>query len=133
MKKTYFILLALLLGYATYQAAVLSLDQFQNPGACPSIGPVPACYIVLAGFLAGLIGHLGRLRKTFLIGLGVPTALAAFASVGEIFGFVECPKTEGGTPMCFISLALCSTAWVLWVLMKRSGPTLKKAEATSPS
>jgi len=119
-KNIYFVLLALLLAFATYKAGALSLDQWKNPGACPSIGPVPACYLVLAGFSLALIGHLGKISKVFLGGLGFPTALALFASIGEIFGFVECPKTEGGVPMCYISLALCSVCWVLWALMKKS-------------
>ena len=122
MKNISFVLLALLLGFATYKAAELSLDQWQNPGACPSIGPVPACYIVLAGFLTGLIGHLGRFRKAFFIGLGLPTVLAAFASVGEFFGFIACPRTDAGTPMCYISLTLCCVAWLLWFLMKAPRP-----------
>lgn len=107
-------LLGLLLAFASYKAGALSLEQWNNPGACPSIGPVPACYLVLAGFLLALIGHLGHFRKLFFAGLGFPTALALFASIGEIGGFVECPKTESGTPMCFISLALCILCWILW-------------------
>lgn len=114
-----FILLALLLAFATYKAGVLSLEQWNHPGACPSIGPVPACYLVLAGFLLGLVGHLANLRAVFFAGLGFPTVLALFASVGEVFGFVECPKTEGGIPMCYISLALCCVCWIFWLRMKR--------------
>ena len=120
MKNIYFVLVALLLAFATYQAADLSLDQWNNPGACPSIGPVPACYVVLVGFLTGLIGHLGGIRKTFLVGLGVPTALAAFASVGEFFGFIACPRTERGIPMCYLSLTLCIVTWVLWFFMRKA-------------
>lgn len=125
MKKNYYFLLTLLLGLATYKAATLSLDQWQNPGACPSIGPVPACYIVLAGFTTALIGHLGKIRRAFLLGLGVPTTLAAFASVGETLGFIVCPRTEGGIPMCYISLALCCTIWILWFLMNNIHTTQK--------
>lgn len=117
-KNIYFILVALLLAFATYQAADLSLKQWNNPGACPSIGPVPACYVVLVGFLTGLIGHLAGIRMVFFVGLGVPTALAAFASVGELFGFIVCPRTDGGIPMCYLSLSLCIVTWILWSRIK---------------
>ena len=117
-----FITLALLLAFASYQAAALSLKQWHNPGACPSLGPIPACYLVLAGFALGLLGHLGNLRNLFLGGLGFPSALALFASIGEVFDFVECPKTASGIPMCYLSLSLCIICWLLWAwhLKKRS-------------
>ena len=110
-----FIALALLLAFASYQAGALSLKQWLNPGACPSLGPIPACYLVLTGFGLALIGHLWNLRKLFLGGLGFPSALALFASIGEVFGFVECPKSASGIPMCYLSLALCALCWVLWI------------------
>jgi len=115
-----FILLCLLLAFASYKAGALSLDQWNNPGACPSIGSVPACYLVLAGFVLALVGHLGHFRKLFLGGLGFPTALALFASIGEMGGFIECPKTDSGIPMCYISLALCSLCWILWKIGQRN-------------
>ena len=70
---------------------------------------------MLAGFSSALIGHLTRTRLLFILGLGLPTLLAVIGTVGQLSGFVECPKTPGGTPMCFISLAICSLAWGLWV------------------
>ena len=103
--------LNLLLILATVQSGLLSLDQWQNPGACPSIGPVPACYLVFASFLLALIGNLGRFTSIFNIGLGFPTLLATYASIGEFIGFVECPRTASGIPMCYISLLLCATCW----------------------
>lgn len=106
------IILNLLLILATVQSGILSLDQFQHPGACPSIGPVPACYLVFGSFLLALIGSLGRYNTAFYIGLGFPTLLAAYASVGEIFGFVECPQTASGIPMCYLSLSLCVACWI---------------------
>ncbi len=115
-----FIALALLLAFASYQASALSFKQWHHPGACPSLGPIPACYLVLAGFALALIGHLTRLRKLFLPSLGFPSGLALFASIGEIGGFIECPKSASGIPMCYLSLALCSLCWLLWIAHQKS-------------
>ncbi len=109
-----------LLGLATFQSGMLSVDQLQNPGACPSIGPVPACYLVFGSFLAALIGSLMRYHRAFYIGLGFPTLLALYASIGELVGFVECPKTDSGIPMCYISLSLCVACWILWLAQRKS-------------
>lgn len=46
--------------------------------------------------------------KSRLYFLGIVTALsiAVLGSVGNLAGYVECPKTEGGTPMCYLSFLL---------------------------
>ena len=119
-----FIVLALVLGFATYSALVLSLAEMKTPGTCPALGPVPACYVVLLGYGLGLIGHLlSRLRLgtgLFVFGLAIPTILAVIGTVGQLGGFIECPKTDGNTPMCYLSLGMCSICWVLWILIRKS-------------
>ena len=121
-----FLLLAALLGWAAFASLQLSIKEFQTKGSCPSIGPVPACYLVLLGFASALVGHLAGKsawgRKLFFAGLGFPTLLAIFASIGELAGFLECPRTEGGTPMCYLSLGLCLTGWILWFAGGKSRP-----------
>ena len=122
-----FFILAVLLAAAVFAALQLSLKEWKTAGSCPSIGPVPACYLVLVGFACALAGHLtGRRcwgRVFFLIGLGFPTLLAIFASIGEARGFLECPKTASGIPMCYLSLGLCVVSWIVWALGGRPGKT----------
>lgn len=119
--------LHLLLTLATVQSGLLSIDQWQNPGACPSIGPVPACYLVFGSFLLALIGSLSRYNPAFHLGLGFPTLLAIYASIGEFIGFVECPRTASGIPMCYISLLLCLACWVFRIFSERKPKSLFKA------
>ncbi|MDB4673268.1 hypothetical protein OAF27_00505 [Verrucomicrobiales bacterium] len=120
IRPAIFILLAILLGFAVYASLSLSIKEWKIPGSCPSIGPVPACYLVLAGFGSALVGHLTRTRLLFILGLGLPTLLAVIGTVGQLSGFVECPKTPGGTPMCFLSLAICSVCWGLWITLEKT-------------
>ena len=112
------------LGIAVFASLQLSLKEWNTPGSCPSIGPVPICYLVLFSFVLALAGHLTTFscwgRKIFLVGLGFPSILALYASIGEFFGFVQCPTTDGGTPTCYISLALCLTCWVLWLAARKN-------------
>jgi len=117
------ILLPLILVLATYKALELSIEEWTAPGACPSIGFVPACYLVLGGFATALVGYLISLKYRssvlFWIGLSIPTLLAVIGTIGQIFGFIECPKTQGGIPMCYISLSLCSFCWLLWFMIQK--------------
>jgi len=112
------------LGFAIYKAFELSREEWSGSGFCPAIGFVPACYLVLAGFTMALIGHILNWRyqelKLFVVGLGIPTVLAMMGTVGQILGFIECPKTSDGIPMCFISLSLCSFCWLLWFVARKT-------------
>lgn len=118
MKKNeiYFILLGLLLAFATYKAGALSFARLSDPEACPSLGFIPACYLVLGGYALALLGHLKSYPKLFMSGLAIPTALALFASIAELAGFDVCPKSESGIPLCYFSLAFCAVGWLLWKL-----------------
>lgn len=119
--KILFTILTLILAFATYKSVELSISEIKAPGTCPAIGPVPACYIVLVGYSMAFIGSLLLIfRKRFslvlfLIGLSIPTLLAVVGTIGQLTGLMECPKTEDNTPMCFLSLAMCSACWILWV------------------
>ena len=127
-----FFFLTLLLAVAVIAALQLSMKEWRVPGSCPPLGPVPACYLVFLGFACALTGHLaGRYRWgriLFWLGLGFPTLLALFASVGEARGFLECPKTSGGIPMCYLSLGICVISWIVWTLGGRPRSGANSAE-----
>ncbi len=105
-------LLGLLLSvYATSQALALSRLHLSGPPVCPVLLGIPACLIVLLCYVLisiswgiALAGKQNRLALiVFLSGFTPAFLLAVYGSLGEIFGFAECPKTPNGFPKCFIS------------------------------
>ena len=112
----YFILIGLLL-LGIYGSFNLSMRDFKKKNICPKILGIPACYIVVACFVLALLAH--TLPAVFVSPWGyyafiaVPFLLALAGSLTELSGKVICPKTPGGTPMCYISLAMCSTFLIL--------------------
>ncbi len=120
MKNAFSALLLLILGFAIYGTTGLVFHEWNAGDICPKIVGIPACYIVLICFVMALIGHLLSGKKgiwIFFLFVGIVTVIASTGTIGELTGTAKCPRTAGGTPMCFISLAIClsllgaKTAW----------------------
>jgi hypothetical protein len=83
--------------------------QIVHANGCPSLGPIPACYLVMLGYLLILISTLISEKWRFtLFSLGwLPLfGLAATGTVLEIMGREVCPKAQFGLPACYFSLAI---------------------------
>lgn len=110
MKFAMYILIILIVGFAIFGTSGLVIEEWNNGGICPKIIGIPACYIVLLCFIGGLLAHLVNINwanKLFFASIGIVTLIAISGTVGELTGLTKCPKTAGGTPMCFISLGIC--------------------------
>ena len=110
MKNIFYVLIISILLFAIYGSADLSMNDWEVGDVCPKILGIPACYIVLACFSAALIGHLiprSSGNWIFFLFVGIVTLIASTGTIGELTGTAKCPRTAGGTPMCFISLAIC--------------------------
>jgi len=110
MKNILYWLIIVLIGFAIYGTFGLVMNEWNIGNICPKIAGIPACYIVLICFTAGLIGHLspsaiGKWIYFFFIGL--VALIATTGTIGELTGMTKCPRTDSGIPMCFISLAIC--------------------------
>jgi uncharacterized membrane protein len=46
-------------------------------------------------------------------------AIATYATIGQLFGKVQCPKMESGFPMCYISFGIFFSLVVLKFLQGR--------------
>ncbi len=103
--------------------APIALQQWSGDTACPSLGFVPACYIALLGY--GLTATSAFLKDkirlvVFLLGFIPIAALAVMGSSFELLGQMACPRSDGGTPMCFYSLALAFSLAALYLIDQRS-------------
>lgn len=112
-----------------YGTLPLVHHEFNNNNICPKIIGIPACYIILSCLLMAIVSHINLLKdKSTLFYLGVVTALsiAAFGSILDFLGYLECPKTNGGTPMCYLSFLLFLSLMILKIIemiISRKGTT----------
>ena len=107
--KIYFWAIIILLITALYGSASLSLGEYHSRHTCPQLLGIPACYMVFGLFLVGLFSHLVDFGIWSFYGpIGLLATIALVGTGGELTGMVSCPRTSGGVPMCYISLAICA-------------------------
>lgn len=110
-----------LIALALFGATSLSIIHVQSGETCPLIATVPACLIVLLGYVLILMSVGARkLRLLFWFGAG-PVLVLALLGVGleTLRGGGVCPAGPLGIPQCFISLGIIL---VIIVLRWRSSP-----------
>ena len=105
----YYIIIATLL-FAIYGSFHLSKRDYRKKDICPKVLGIPACYIVFVFFVGGLVVHLllSSEATAYYALIGIPFLLALSGTVTELSGKVICPRTKGGTPMCYLSLGFCT-------------------------
>lgn len=71
-----------------------------------------------------IVHDFGGKRSLSLFSLAITPviAFAMYGTIGEVFGFAECPRTDSGIPMCFLSLGISGTLAILKIMESRSTP-----------
>jgi len=89
---------------------------------CPKIIGIPACFIILICLIFITFG-LFRIakfgHKLFWIGTLIAVSIAAFGTVSNAIGYVECPKTSGGFPMCYLSFMIFAGIGILRLVERK--------------
>ncbi|MFI8605311.1 hypothetical protein ACIGCP_12665 [Cellulophaga baltica] len=117
MKINSYSLILFLLIIGTIGVGGLVLEEVQTGNGCPKIGMVPACIIVLFCFLVPLVAHLKKKWNVlYFLFTGLAFVIAIIASVMQYLGHNECPKTDGGIPMCYLSFAIFSLLITLKII-----------------
>ena len=91
-------------------------EEFTSEDICPKIVGIPACNIILTCLILIVISQSNLLKdknRLFFIGAGVAATIALVGTIGQLMGWLECPKTEGGIPMCFLSWGLFASLLLL--------------------
>ena len=91
-------------------------EEFTTGDICPKIVGIPACYIILTCLILIVVSQSNLLKdknRLFFIGAGVAATIALVGTIGQLMGWLECPKTEGGIPMCFLSWGLFASLLLL--------------------
>ena len=109
----YYAILGILI-IGVYGAGGLVVEEFKTGEGCPKIMGIPMCLVILFCFLVPLIVHLLKKKNVlYFLFTGLAGSIALMASVMQLLGYAECPKTASGTPMCYYSLLLFSSLIVL--------------------
>ncbi|MEL0630473.1 hypothetical protein [Psychromonas aquatilis] len=87
---------------------------------CPSVINIPACYLVSIGYLLMLMAALFDRKKyskwLFVVGWTPVILLAVIGSALEFSQGGICPRSEMGTPLCYISLSFAVfVAFLYWL------------------
>lgn len=105
--------------------APIAFQQFTSAGACPALGLIPACYMVLVGYALIGISVLVRAKwRSVVFAAGwIPLfGLALTGTILELSGQNVCPKSTHGIPACFLSLGLLFVILLVFALQLRFRP-----------
>ena len=122
--------IALISIFVVVRFSPVVLAEWNDGNACPKLGPLPACYLVVFCYaLIGVVAAINprRLNPLFFIGWLPVFAMALTGTSLEILGHGTCPVSDSGVPMCYYSLLL---AVVLLPMFWLSGG-FKKINATN--
>jgi hypothetical protein len=113
-------ILGLLIVAGLWSSLRLSFLTVTGKAPCPDVLGVPLCYLVALGYLsmfASQIPSLGRLKSWLFNPAWTLVFLIAISGTGiEVVVGDACPITDGGVPMCYISLAFCTVIFLLYWL-----------------
>jgi len=90
---------------------------------CPKILGIPACYIILTCLIFAAVSHANFFKdkhRLYFVGVLTALSIAAFGTIGNMLGYLECPKSDSGIPMCYMSFALFFSLLVLKFIHIRS-------------
>lgn len=102
-------------------AIPLVQNEFTTGNICPQIIGIPACYIILVCLILAIVSHSNLFKdhwKLYFLGILIALSIATFGSVSNLLGYIECPKTENGTPICYLSFLLFSSLFILKIIEK---------------
>ncbi|MEP3347972.1 MAG: hypothetical protein ABJN34_03085 [Litoreibacter sp.] len=100
----------------------ISVAQFRTGDACPSIGFIPACYLVTICYAAiGVAAAMWRKPNDWLFFAGAAPVigLALAGTTAEIVGLPTCPRSATGWPLCYTSLMVGTGIAVTYMVIRR--------------
>ncbi len=85
---------------------------------CPKFVGVPVCYIIFFCLIIPLTAHVLSFKNIiYFIFTGIAFLIAFSASFLKVFGNGVCPKSVGGIPLCFYSLAIFTLLLLLKIML----------------
>lgn len=116
------LLIATISALVLYGLAPVIGAEISGTGQCPTLGPLPACYIVGLCYTLIAISTIGSLpyaAYAFWIGWLPVFSLALIGSTLELSGTPTCPRGSLNIPMCYFSLAIAALLLLLFKTLHR--------------
>ncbi len=91
---------------------LVASELFREP-TCPSLFAIPACYMVLAAYVAATVGAWkmsAMSNAVFLIGAGLVTAIGLYFSTNQLRGSGRMPHIRGAPHVLLIARCRCGHA-----------------------
>lgn len=103
------VILYIISGLGALFSAYLVIMESYNPGFCPLVIGIPACYPVLVSYILVFISIFLEKRAArciiFYVGTLAGLSIAVWFSLGQIMGTRQCPVLLN-IPLCYASLVL---------------------------
>ncbi len=96
----------------------LVYSELFREATCPQLLGVPACYLVLAGYVIATIGAWRSHDVTFYAGAVPVTLIGVYFTLSHLGNTAQCPSFEG-LPMCYLSLATGFSMLALYEIARR--------------
>lgn len=115
--------------FGLFGVVPISIQHVTGIELCPMLGFVPACYVVLLGYvLIGASTVAGVRFRTMLFVTGwLPViGLALMGSSMEVLGYEACPRSADNVPTCFFSLAIAMTLVAAFLLQRSTMGSLSR-------
>ena len=120
MKRLLNICIYIVFIFGIYGAGNLVLTEFFNGGTCPKLLTIPACYIIFGCLIIPFISHIFNKGKIiYFLLTTMAFIIAIYATIGQLFNIIQCPKTEKGIPMCYVSFAIFTSLIGLKIILLR--------------
>lgn len=81
----------------------LSVNEIFNPGYCPRILNIPACFIVLVLFILTILFNYKSMDKAYYIVTTIGLLMGIYFSYLNIFSDKVCPVIFK-VPLCYVSV-----------------------------
>jgi hypothetical protein len=113
-------------GLGAIFSAYLVIMETYNPGFCPKLIGIPACYPVLFCYMLVFVSLFIDKRSAryiiFYLGIFIGLAIGVWFSAGKISGTGICPELLG-IPLCYASLILFVLILILGAIEIRKKKT----------
>jgi len=93
----------------TFITGGISCLEFMGKGVCTAFIIIPSCYLAFSYFIMLLVTFLLKKELLFLFFSGIAVVLTFIASVGHLFGSVQCYQFP------FFKFPVCIIAFFLFV------------------
>ena len=109
-------------GLGALFSAYLVIMETYNPGFCPGLIDMPACYPVLVCYMLVFVSLFIDKRSAryiiFYLGTFTGLAVAVWFTAGKVSGVRVCPQILG-VPLCYVSLVLFALILILGAIEVR--------------